>query len=238
MSNTTLFEERIHTTSRNGSGEQRRLQVATSDYCQVLLSRLFSMGFGIGGERRTIGFTSCVQGEGVTTVAGSMAVHAADCTCARVLAVDANLSSPGLHNGLGIDPSRGLLDVFRGTVKVEDTVQDTPNPNLSIIPAGSAKNSNHVNFDAGKMQEVVDFAAQNFDMAIVDLPSISAPTNLPTVTSLLDGVVLVLAAEGISGDLASRYVKQLSEQGTKPIGVTLNRYREYLPRIVGHVSGQ
>ena len=122
----------IDPVSRNGNRRQARAQRATpllsreplnADY-EALLSHLYSFGFGPNGSLRTIGLTSSNRHEGVTTTACNLALYAANCHDLRVLLVDANHISPGLHQVFEMPQSPGLSDLLKDDAVVADCIQD------------------------------------------------------------------------------------------------------------------
>ena len=222
----------------NGSARSQRYRVRGSDFYQSLLCRLQSMDFGVGGEHRSVGLTSCARGEGVTTVASNLAVHAAHCTEARILIVDANLANPSLHKTFKLSATPGLADAIGGNITPEESIQQSGLDNLSVVTSGidEALAARPI-LPLDGVCPVFESFRTDFDLIIVDLPALDVPTNLSSLTSKLDGVLVVLAAEGISVKVAERQIRQTTENGTELLGVVFNKRRRHLPWWIDRIIG-
>ncbi|MDE0936251.1 MAG: CpsD/CapB family tyrosine-protein kinase [Mariniblastus sp.] len=102
-----------------------RDQIASKQYVTIL-DRLNEWGLGRDGKK-TLGVTSAVSGEGVTTIASNLALHLAFFTDCRVILVDANHSSPHLHRIFGVDPNPGLSDLLCETAMESECIHDLEN---------------------------------------------------------------------------------------------------------------
>ena len=121
--------------AQHPSSGPRRHEWSNSQYDEALLTQLYSFGFGPNGPLRTVGLTSAKRGEGVTTVACSLALYAADCHGLRVLLVDGNHASPKLHSIFRIKESPGLLDLLtEDGVSPADCVHDMSSKALENWP--------------------------------------------------------------------------------------------------------
>ena len=195
------------------------------------------MDFGVGGEHRSVGLISCARGEGVTTVASNLAVHAAHCSEARILIVDANLAHPSLHKTFKLSAAPGLTDAIGGIITPEEAVQQSGLDNLSIVTAGIDKELARLILPLDGVCRVFESFQTDFDLVIVDLPALDVPTKLSLLTSKLDGVLVVLAAEGISAEVAKRQIRQFTENGTELLGVVFNKRRRTLPSWIDRIIG-
>jgi len=232
MADTTVNRRLSRESRRNGSQEHGRSRVNGQDHFHLLFSRLRSLGFGIGGALRTVGFTSCVQKEGTTTVASHIAVLAAETAEAKVLLVDANLVHPTLHKTFDVPCTPGLTDFATDEVDLDDVIQTSTVLNLSIVAAGTNDGVTdfRLPFDAAIRFE--EFARERFDLVVVDLSAVRASINVSALSAALDGVVLVLAEDGVSQELAERSLKQLKSTGTNLLGVAFNKRKRHIPRWI------
>ena len=96
---------------------------------RVLLSQLYSLGYGEQGQLRTLGLTSSKRREGVTTVACNLALYAAKQHGLRVLLIDANHANPSLHKVFNVPYAPGLTDLLNADVSEDDCTHD-----LSKLP--------------------------------------------------------------------------------------------------------
>ncbi len=138
-----------------------------------LASRVDAMGF------RTIGFTSALLGEGVSTLALGTALSLAGLRKGSVLLVDANWIHPSLTRDARLESSVGLADLLA----------DRADP--AFVPLGDGTGG-----AKPTLRGVASFIAKeagSFETVIVDLPPVLAgETFVLPWTALLDQVFFVL----------------------------------------------
>jgi Mrp family chromosome partitioning ATPase len=87
---------------------------------------------------RVLLFTAAATGAGTTTVLLNLAVTLARRDDTRVTAVDAHLARPALAARLGLSAGPGLGEALARQTPLAWCVQETPQPNLLVLPAGKA----------------------------------------------------------------------------------------------------
>lgn len=85
---------------------------------------------------------SAYSGEGKTFCAINLALSLAAEKDREILLVDADVAKPSITDALGITAGPGLLDALADpAIAIEDCVQRTDIPSLSILPAGQRSNN-------------------------------------------------------------------------------------------------
>ncbi|MEI9951384.1 MAG: polysaccharide biosynthesis tyrosine autokinase [Pseudomonadota bacterium] len=170
---------------------------------------------------RSLLITSAVPAEGKTTVACSIATTIAQAG-RRVALVDCDLRRPRLHkifgqpNDLGI--TSALLD--RG---VEDRIAiQTEVPNLWVVPTGPLPPNPAELLHSEAFRGVLERLSQRFDRIIIDSPPIIAVTDATVLSTLADGVIVVVRASTTTKDLVRRALKSLRDVGSQVVGIILN----------------
>lgn len=116
--------------------DARTSRDSSNNSYEVLLARLQSLGYGPGRGQRTVGITSSLRREGVTTVACNLALYAAGCHDWRVLLVDANHSNPNLHRIFHLPQAPGYAELSYAQGPAADCIHDmSANPVESWPPA-------------------------------------------------------------------------------------------------------
>ena len=110
-----------------------RVPSSVSKATRYLVARLLHSETAIPPR---LGFTSALQGEGVTFVSRSVAAIIANDLRYNVCLVDLNWASRS-SNDSDTD-TLGLADVIRQTNTLEEVIIETNDPSLLILPAGSA----------------------------------------------------------------------------------------------------
>ena len=80
-----------------------------------------------------LGLTSCLPGEGKTTIAAAMAASIAK-SGASVLLVDCDLRNPSLSRAMAPDAKVGFLEVADGKVALTDAIWHDPATKLDFLP--------------------------------------------------------------------------------------------------------
>jgi Mrp family chromosome partitioning ATPase len=192
----------------------------------TLFRSLACQASAAAGSRRAIGLTSCVSGEGVTTVAVGLAMAAAAAS-QRVLLIDANDQRPCVHRLLAIQPGPGFAAAARGE-SVSAWIRPSAVPNLVILAAGQRDGSGTV--DATAARAALRAWKEDFSPILLDLPPLAEGGFTVQLAALLDGVVLVVEAERLRSEVIRQEKELLAQAGMPLLGAVLNKRRQYAPR--------
>jgi Mrp family chromosome partitioning ATPase len=198
---------------------------AVAEYFKTLRDRLLLAG-GVGSQApRTLTFTSCRPGEGVSTVAFHLALTLA--RQSRVLLVDANLSMPTL-----LPQVRRL---WIPDLPAEPSPEEGPmarlGRNLDLLTAAFLEGDERGKFDSPTLlPELVLKYRQQYEFVLFDAPPLSGGSTALRIGSLSDGVVLVVEAERTLLEAARRAKQQFGQVRAKILGVVLNKRRLPIPK--------
>jgi capsular exopolysaccharide synthesis family protein len=178
------------------------------------------------GERpHVLVVSSPAPREGKTTVTANLAVALAEIGC-RVLAVDADLRKPSLHEIFGVENGVGLAGVLRGTVPATrplgELVSPTAVPNLTVLTAGSAAPADIALLHSPRLRELLTLARAHYDAVLIDTPPMAAMADARVVARQADGVILVARAGRTSRESLRSSSQRFLEDGTRVIGTILN----------------
>jgi len=138
--------------------------------------------------------TSAVKGEGKTSLSGHLAASLAYAG-RQTLLIDCDLRSPSVHRLFDLPGDPGLAELLRGECPPEEVILPTFQPNLSVIPGGSA--------DARALQALAladlgaTFAAlkRDFEFIIVDSPPVLPVADALLISQHVDAVILSVLRE-------------------------------------------
>src|SRR5262249_28565771 len=88
---------------------------------------------------RVVMVTSATGGEGKTSLSSHLAASLAR-SGRKTLLLDTDLRKPAIHRLFGVNRLPGLCELLRNEVELAETIQSTPAPGLSLIPAGACDN--------------------------------------------------------------------------------------------------
>jgi len=148
-----------------------------------LASRIDSLGV------RSVGFTSALLGEGVSTIALGTALGLSDLRKDAVLLVDANWQQPSLTSDAGLAGEPGLAELLAHQAQVETLIR-TQASRIAFLPIGDRACGRPTLRALGSFLER---EAGEFETVVVDLPPILAgePFVLPWA-ALLEQICVVL----------------------------------------------
>ena len=194
---------------------------AVADAYRVLRTNLiFSSAPDAPG--RVILVSSANPGEGKTTTVANLAVSLAQ-NGAKVLAVDADLRRPTLHQHFGVTKTPGLSDLIVGKSAASQAIHSTKVKGLQVLPCGYLPPNPAELLGSPMMKQIVDALRAHYEWVLIDTPPILAMADTPVLCPLVDGVVLVIAAESASKPAVMRAVDQVQSVGGKIVGVVLNK---------------
>lgn len=165
--------------------------------------------------------TSAQPEEGKSTTISNLAVTYAQ-EGKRVLIVDADLRKPTIHRYMSASNRLGLSNLLAGQFKVEDVAMDTRIPNLSLISSGTIPPNPSELLSSKRMHTLLAQLKEEYDMVLIDSPPILAVTDSQILSSICDGVVMVINHGKVKREAARRAVSLLAYAKAKILGVVLN----------------
>ncbi len=195
-------------------------QSAVAESYRVLRTNLIFSSADAKG--RALVVSSASPGEGKTTTVANLASSLA-LNGARVLAVDADLRRPTIHQHFGIAKTPGLTDLIVGNCQASQAIQITRFKGLQVLPCGYVPPNPAELLGSAAMKQVVEALRSHYDWVLIDTPPILAMADTPILCPLVDGVILVVGAEVSSRPAIQRAVDQVLSVGGKITGVVLNK---------------
>jgi polysaccharide biosynthesis transport protein len=140
---------------------------------------------------KSLMLTSALPGEGKTTLALGLGSSAARMH-QRVLVIDANLRSPSLHKTLGLTNDWGLSLLLVDDINTSFHNYIQPiHPAIDVLTAGPIPEDVANLLSSERMQELMDLFAQNYDLVLIDAPSVLDTVDGRIVASLCNGIIMV-----------------------------------------------
>ena len=169
---------------------------------------------------RSILITSAAASDGKTLSAANLALTLGQETDERVLLIDANTRNPSLHRILGLPLRPGLADFLKGEVKAGEIILQTDLLGLAVVPAGQTAENSAGLLNTQAMRDFMEEVVKNFDWVIVDLPAVVLPGDAQILSSLVDGVLLVVRSGKTPADQITKCMAAL--KGKRLLGVVFN----------------
>lgn len=175
-----------------------------------------------GEQPKTLLFTSATEGEGKTLTAVNTAVIFAQMGL-RVLIIDSDLRRPRCHKVLGVRNWAGLTEVLTGTRTPQEVIKSTATANLFLLSSGAVPPNPAELIGSRRMSELLTTFLQEYDCIVVDSPPVMPVSDAVLLSTLVDGVVLVVNGQKTPRHLVKETRSRLLYARAKILGVVLNR---------------
>ncbi|WNZ25034.1 polysaccharide biosynthesis tyrosine autokinase [Leptolyngbya sp. NK1-12] len=176
---------------------------------------------------RSLMVCSAEPGDGKTTVALYLAQTAAG-TGQRVLLVDTNLRLPQIHTRLDLRNSKGLSDLLTGDANPEEMLQRSPlAENLFVLTAGSSMPGSARLLGSDQMKYLMEKFQSMFDLVIYDTPHLFGLTDASFLTTQVDEVLMVVAANKTNRTAVERVLNKLMSLRIANVSMVANYLREH-----------
>jgi capsular exopolysaccharide synthesis family protein len=178
-----------------------------------------------GQPPKTILVTSSQPSEGKTTTAINTAFMLAQ-TGAEVLIIDCDLRRPRLHTQFEVGNSKGLTTWLSGEKDLDNLLQIFPKtPNLKILTSGPVPPNPAELLGSEEMRRLLGQLSERFAHIIIDSPPAISFTDASILSTMVDGVMLVVHGGRSSRAVVRRAKQQLLDVGAHIFGVVLNNVR-------------
>jgi capsular exopolysaccharide synthesis family protein len=174
-------------------------------------------------ERPPVGImiTSPNAGDGKSSISINLASSLA-MTGKQVVLIDADMRRPVCHKAFNLPVQPGLSNFLTGSASLEEIIQTTQVPGLFFIAAGTVPPNPAQLLSSPMLQELRQRLRQEFQHVIIDTPPIiSFPDGL-SISSLVDGVLLVFKHHVTSRETGRLAVHLLHQVNANVFGVVLN----------------
>jgi capsular exopolysaccharide synthesis family protein len=173
------------------------------------------------------------HGEGGTTTAAILASTLARSKNFKTLLIDANPRTPALDGVFtGQQSPAGLSDVVLSEIDLEQSIYQTDQPNLFVLPWGKPVSSPSYIFDGEAITNLLNKLRDSFDFIIFDASPLGSYSESSFLAPKVDGVILVIEAEHTKTEVVRRIKKELESGDVKILGVVLNKKRKYIPAFI------
>ena len=156
----------------------------------------------------------------------------------RVLLVDSDLRKPNVFKVLGLSDGEGpgLSSFLTGGRDIDQALQAyTAVPNLWLLPPGPIPPNPAELLSSPAMERLVRDLRQRFEHIVFDSPPLLLVTDGILLSTLTDGVVLVVESGSTSRGALNRVRRILDRAGANVLGAVLNKLAN---RVDGYYSSR
>jgi capsular exopolysaccharide synthesis family protein len=168
---------------------------------------------------KTVMVSSAVPGEGKTLTATNLALTLSHSYRRRVMLIDADLRRPGVHHVFQVPNEMGLSEGLRDEADPLPVIEVSER--LTVLPAGRPDSNPMAGLVSDRMRAILQEAAKRFDWVILDSPPVGLMADAKLMSTLVDGVLFVIAAGSTDYQLAQAAINEVGRE--RIIGTVLNR---------------
>lgn len=176
-------------------------------------------------EIKCLMITSSGPEEGKSLTCVNLAVAFASAGC-KVLLIDADLRKPNLHKIIKIDKKDGLTNILSKHNDYKGFVSKTEVTGLDVLFCGPVPPNPSEMLSSKSMKSLIEQVRNDYDMVIVDTPPVGLVTDAQILSTLVDGVILVVASEKAKVESVRKAKELLQNVNSNILGVILNRVRK------------
>ena len=169
---------------------------------------------------KVVMIASAQAAEGKTLTAANLALTLSESYRRRVLLIDADLRRPSLNRLFGLPHASGLSESLKAPGDRPLQLL-TISPSLALLPGGRPDDDPMSGLTSGRMQQIIEQAASEFDWVILDTPPVTLLTDTHLLAAMVDSAVLVINAGSTPCGLVQQTIESIGRE--KIVGVVLNR---------------
>jgi len=147
-------------------------------------------------------------------------------TGAEVLIIDCDLRRPRLHAHFEVPNSVGLTNWLSGDKNVDALIQSYDRlANLKLLTSGPVPPNPAELLGSDEMRKLLALLSERFAHIIIDSPPAISFTDASILSTMVDGVVLIVHGGKSSRAVVRRARQQLLDVGANIFGVVLNNVK-------------
>jgi polysaccharide biosynthesis transport protein len=177
----------------------------------------------VGQRLHSLMVTSSVPGEGKTLTAVNLSIALAQAS-QRVILVDGDLRRPRIHKLLHLGNTQGVTTaLLQDHFDLDNLLQTTEFVGLRVLAAGPVPPNPAQLLGSDHMRELLTTLQDTTDILIVDSPPATAFADAVLLSTMVNGVLLVVEAGRTRRDIARKAIDALKYANAPILGAVLNR---------------
>jgi succinoglycan biosynthesis transport protein ExoP len=176
-----------------------------------------------GGGPRTILVTSCIPGEGKTTITTNLAVAFAQHD-KRVILVEADMRRPAMRHAFDVAGKIGLSNVLAGSHTSDEAIlRGIQVPTLDVLPAGQHPPLPSEILGSTAFDQLLKDLRSRYDIVLIDSPPALLVTDAVSISAKSDATVWIARAGVVTRPQLARAASIIERNGMPVVGFVVNR---------------
>lgn len=187
---------------------------------RTLRTNLFAM-LDLDDKSQAIVVTSADPKEGKSTVTAFLAAVIAQAGN-NVVIVDGDMRLPRQHDLYGVERGKGLSNVLRGELEIEDVIQHSETTGVDVVSGGPVPSNAAELLASERMEETLTTLKQQYDVVLVDSPALTVVADATQLATQTDSVIVIVTRRRSTRDGVRRALDQLQQVGANVLGAVVN----------------
>jgi capsular exopolysaccharide synthesis family protein len=171
--------------------------------------------------------TSSAPEEGKSVTSINLSLAFAELKSQNTVLVECDLRRPSFSKLFDRASDRGMLQVLRGEMEIDEVLQPTVYPNLQFIPAGGRETEACTELlSSPRMAQVMQQLRDRYTHVFIDTPPVITVTDPCILGAMADEVLLVVRLNKTPTDIVDRAKRLLRASNCELAGVILTHLRQ------------
>jgi polysaccharide biosynthesis transport protein len=176
-----------------------------------------------GGVPRVILVTSCIPGEGKTTLTTNLAVAFAQHN-KKVIIIEADMRRPRMKRVMDVPNKAGLSSVLAGSLTSDEAILHGVHlATLDVLPAGPRPPMPSEILGSTAFDELLEQLRSSYDIVLIDSPPALLVTDAVAISAKTDAVIWVAQAGVVTRPQLDRAAELIYRNRMPVIGFVVNR---------------
>jgi capsular exopolysaccharide synthesis family protein len=175
-------------------------------------------------NNKVILVSSIHPGEGKTYISSNLSSIIAKAN-KKVLLVDFDLHKPKVHKMFGLEKDNGVSSYLVGQQDISSIIKRDIVEGLDVITAGPVPPNASELLLSDKVNHLIDFARQNYDLVVLDTPPIGLISDAVVLINKCDAGIFVMNVK-FARKQAVRFLEEIVEKNNlSNVGIALNNIK-------------
>jgi len=140
----------------------------------------------------------------------------------RVIIADCDLRMAEQHTIFGLGNNKGITDYLTGEANLNQLVNITMTPNLSVVTAGKLPPNPSELLQSEKARELLGRLMEMCDVLLIDSPPLLIRADAVVLSSMADGALMILRTGKTKIEAVQKAKNRLEKTGARILGVVMN----------------
>jgi succinoglycan biosynthesis transport protein ExoP len=177
----------------------------------------------IDNPHKIIMVTSSLPKEGKSTTASNTAINLGETN--KVLLIDCDLRRPSIGHLFGLSRNaNGLSEMLAGTADPSDCIHRWGETKLFVLPSGAPPPNPLDLLSSNAFKTLLETLSNNYCHIIIDTPPLLPVSDAQIISTLVNGVVIVIKSDATPIPVATDALKRLRQSNAPLLGAVLNQF--------------